>query len=419
MAEFGDILGEYGEVMMTLRKTDDYLIFLQKTVLLRAGFDIIPFRTHYPVGTLRVYHFDVQRMATNPSVAGKLAGKAQSLLIVFEAVNLALAWEAFQDGRKNRKLADYAGPLGALCDLAGAVGSRIKTVMEKSERELALKAGKGVYKESRKLVILGRVMAIIGMVGGICDMIEARGGALQAAQTLQYERIIGFSAMYMGAALGTYGGALALAGLETGPIGWIAVGLVLIGLLIINYFKESKLETWLRNSTWGDRTMGKSIDRQLSELDLILARFAPDLKYHNLRSVGFGAYSSNDLEVIIKPGFVTAKSRFDVTIEVLAVSDSYGSIDTHEAVEIDVRSIKVRLNEDGSVQPITYRLDLINEKLRAKKVAGFKQNVRVKARLDLFGDRKTMVPESGNHAWWWFRFEHGEKKFKRGNSEFK
>ncbi len=88
-------------------------------------------------------------------------------------------------------------------------------------------------------------------------------------------------------------------------------------------------------------------------------------------------------------------------------------------MEIDVRSIKVRLNEDGSVQPITYRLDLINEKLRAKKVAGFKQNVRVKARLDLFGDRKTMVPESGNHAWWWFRFEHGEKKFKRGNSEFK
>ncbi len=416
VAEFGDILGEYGNIFISVRGHKSFLLMLEKTVLYRVGFNIAAFRVSYPVGTITVTTYDVKRMATNPTFSGKLAGKAQRLLIAFEVLNLAMAWDAFSKKSK-KELSDYAGPTGSLCDLAGAVGSRVATVIEKSERELAASLGKEVYKESDKLVVLTRVMAVIGIVGGICDMVEARSGALDAAKTLQYERIIGYSAMYLGAALGVHAAGMSLAGAAgAGPVGLIAIGLVLLGVLIIYWFQESDLETWLRNSQWGDRYTGKNRIEQLQELDYILARFQPSLEYMDLKSAGWGGWIGSMLRVTINPGFVNAKSKFHVEVQAWCIVGSFGSIDKEDVITIDKRVVAVKIGKDGKPKPISFDINLAsNPALIKLKAAGFKQRIRVYAQLQL--DDKRNVPKK-DRAWWWFFFDHGEKKFKVTNFKF-
>jgi hypothetical protein len=343
----------------------------------------------------------------DPTLTGRLANHASKLLVVFEVLNFTFAMDAFNRQRGQRQLTDYAGPLGSLMDLAGAIGKRIETTLERQERELALRVGRETYEESHRLIIIGRVLAVIGVIGGICDMIEARQSALRVAETLNYGQVIGFTVMFMGAALGVHSLIAAAAG-ATGPPGWVAVAIVLVGILLVVYSTDSPLETWFRNCQWGDHYLGRSVEQQLEKLNRLLATFLVELSYQNLRLDGW-LWWADGLNVTIRPGFVQANSHFTVTTKAWKRGEArFGTIYDYDLQEIDSRVVTPRMDTNGRPQSITFAVSLGRN---------FSQRFRVEARLDLEGNGQVMVPGSGN-AWWAFFLDERARALRVSNSDF-
>ena len=409
VAEFGDLLGEYGHILVKIKSTTEVIAFVQKSTRLRIGLNLIQYtkRTTVGVAVIRTYRIDTQVLAGSPDFKGRLSNYASKLLVVFEALNFAMALDAFRSTRNDRKITDWAGPIGSLMDLTGAVGRRALAALEKSERELAAAANLTTYQKSRKLVIWGRVMAVVGVLGGIMDMIEARSSALKSAETLSFEEIVCSVAMFSGAAIGIYatvlGGTAAegsLAAAAAGPIGWVAIGMVLIGVLIIMYFKQSPLEKFFRNSTWGDRTIYSSdhegYGRQMSVLNRLLATFRVNFEYVNLRQRNF-FWQSDSLQVTIQPGYATANSKWTVETKGWVQRGSPPFYDYGYEL-LDSRTVTSKIDRKGKIQPIIFH---VHKPLN--------KQVRVVARLDVNGDRKFMVPKNED-AWWTFILKESERK---------
>ncbi|MCK4414900.1 MAG: hypothetical protein KAY32_15305 [Candidatus Eisenbacteria sp.] len=401
-AEFCDFLGEYGQVWYaTVNDKRGWIKkMLPATVNRRLGLSLAPYIASWKTsmfGPGRLYRINVNG-------AAQAYGNAmpKRLLLMFEALNLLMAYDTFARNRKRRKITDYAGPLGALCDLTGVLGGRAKEAMAAGERQAAAKARLAIYKESRKLVIFSRVIGVIGIVGGICDMIEAYSAATEAAQTRNLGLLLGFLFIWTGAGLGVEVQAIALAGLGTGPVGLIAVGLVLIGVIVVNYFKETKLETWLRTCSWGRDYLEAKMDKQLSELDLLLARFNVTSSYPDLPTDSWGIRLANTLRIEIAPGFVHAKSRFTIAVECSVKKGVLGL--TNERIYTGTK--RVTLDAQGRPQPVVFDIPLFSPDLIKRKIAGFKEYVRVYARLQL--NKKVKVPEKKNalFAFWYVADEH-------------
>jgi len=413
IAEFGDILGEYGHIVHRVRYIKVPMDFIREGVSKRIGFNFSVYVRYRFVETLKVEvpFIETERLATDPTFRGKLANHAQKFLLIFETINFTLAYDAFRKQESTGSITDYAGIVGAIMDLAGAIGKRAQIILEKQERQLAIDAGKETYKESKKLVIFSRVLVVVGTVGGICDMIEYRSAALDAAKTYNLGQVCGSVVMYMGAALGVHAIFMGVAGLAfAGPAGWIALALVVIGSLIVWYFTESELETWLRTCQWGRDYLGQTHAAQLEKLNRLLAMFSVELKYENLKSGGFGTYFSTNLKVTVVPGFVSAKSKFRVITETQETTGSgiFTKLEYHKA---DERVLPAKMDSKGKAEPLPFMVDL-------SKSGGFRQQIRIKSQLDLLGDGKVMIPKQP-YAWWAFFFDHNNKAFRQTNSGFK
>jgi hypothetical protein len=141
----------------------------------------------------------------------------------------------------------------------GTVGDVVGQGIKKALPYFAPSAGRGFAALIAKVASVGGRLA--GFVGA--GVMAWRDGmkAIESAQNGQ----IGMMTLYGSSAiLGSYIGYLALAG--TIPfVGWIAI-LALIGIaVLIEIFKDNKVQSWLENGYWGKKSY-HSIEEELKQL---------------------------------------------------------------------------------------------------------------------------------------------------------
>ncbi len=140
-------------------------------------------------------------------------------------------------------------------------------------------AGQGLEKMAvvlprlaRGLSVAGRLLEVAGKAAGLAGALVMALLDVQKATEAYQERQPGLMWIYIGSALTGVAAALAIL------IGWTGVGLILVGALIvitllIEVFKDNKLQDWLERCVWGKGPAPRyaSSEEEMAELNKAFA----------------------------------------------------------------------------------------------------------------------------------------------------
>lgn len=134
-----------------------------------------------------------------------------------------------------------------------------------------------VPKISAGLAVLGRVLSVAGRIAGIAGAgIVAYWDGKQAWKAKQEGRI-GLAVLYgVSAGLG-FGAAwlmfFAASISWAGPVAWIMIGLLIAVAVLIEFFKDNKIQEWLKRCWWGNGPDAKypDVETEMAQLKQALA----------------------------------------------------------------------------------------------------------------------------------------------------
>jgi len=324
------------------------------------------------------------------------ARAAGGVLFVLEIIG---AFTALQQLKENRNTLDYVAMVGAVSDVLSAAGSIANSVLKertdgllaKQVRNLRLDAELGSAINLRRMAQFGAVLSAIGFVGNISDLVGSAAQGQSAANSGDTASFLGSALMFSGQSLGLASG---LGLVEAGSLSGVAASvywaltlapvlLVVLGLLVILWFQDTPLESWLRQTPWGDAFRGKSDADLMLELHRMLAVFDIDVQWTG------GDYT----DIVIKPGFVTAKSKYSLTIETHPEGYQYTGAGQKKSVEW-----RPALSRDGAPKEIRQPM----------KVGGKPFLIRIEGFVDLFGDGSVRVPDKGHASWLFSRWQSSD-----------
>ena len=209
---------------------------------------------------------DWQRRVRNPTavIKGLLKGDVPYIgALITAALQYVMLQKLIEDndGAMKQEKSETQMRMGAgVMALGGTIAELTGMGMEKIMRVVPRYARGVAHLLARGLKLSGR---IAGIGGG---MIMAAWDWQQARQNLS-EGNLAVASCYLGSSL------LGMAALGALFIGWTGIGMVLIGLLIaasilIEYFKDNKVQDWLERCIWGTRRMQRysTSDEAMKEL---------------------------------------------------------------------------------------------------------------------------------------------------------